>query len=76
MSIEERVKKIIVEKLKVEPDEVVPHAKFIEDLKLDSLHLIELIMTMEEEFEMEISDSDAEKIKCVQDAVDYIRNHA
>lgn len=76
MSIEERVKKIIVEKLKVEPDEVVPHAKFIDDLKLDSLHIIEFIMTMEEEFDMEIADADAEKIKCVQDAIDYIKNHA
>ncbi len=75
MSIEERVKKIIVEKLGVEPDEVVPHARFIEDLKLDSLHIIELVMTMEDEFETEISDAEAEKIKTVQDAIDYIRNH-
>ena len=70
-----RVKKIIVEQLGVEEDEVVPTASFVEDLNADSLDLVELIMSLEEEFGMEISDEEAEKIVSVQDAVDYINEH-
>ena len=75
----ERVRKIIVEQLGVEEEEVVPTASFVDDLNADSLDLVELIMTMEEEFStddrtVEISDEDAEKIVTVQDAVDYIKD--
>jgi acyl carrier protein len=75
----ERVRKIIVEQLGVEEEEVVPTASFVDDLNADSLDLVELIMTMEEEFStddrtVEISDEDAEKIVTVQDAIDYIKD--
>ncbi|MBW1988031.1 MAG: acyl carrier protein [Deltaproteobacteria bacterium] len=73
MSIEEKVKKVIVDKLGVEPDEVVPEASFLEDLGADSLDLVELIMSMEEIFDLEISDEQAEKIATVKDAIDYIK---
>lgn len=75
----ERVKKIIVEQLGVDEAEVVPSASFVDDLNADSLDLVELIMSLEEEFStegkhIEITDEDAEKIVTVQDAVDYIRD--
>ena len=70
-----RVKKIIVEQLGVEDEEVVPTASFVEDLNADSLDLVELIMSLEEEFGMEISDEEAEKIVTVNDAVEYINEH-
>jgi len=75
----ERVKKIIVEQLGVEDEEVVPAANFVDDLGADSLDLVELIMSLEEEFsdpdkKIEIPDEDAEKIISVQDAVDYIKD--
>lgn len=70
-----RVRKIIVEQLGVEESEVIPSASFVEDLNADSLDLVELIMSLEEEFGMEISDEEAEKIVTVQDAVDYITEH-
>jgi len=75
----ERVRKIIVEQLGVDEEQVVPSASFVEDLNADSLDLVELIMSMEEEFgkdgkALEISDEDAEKIVTVQDAVDYLKD--
>ena len=70
-----RVKKIIVEQLGVDESEVVPSASFVDDLNADSLDLVELIMSLEEEFGMEISDEEAEKIVTVQNAVDYIAEH-
>jgi len=71
-SIEDRVKEIICEQLGVSADEVTPQASFIEDLGADSLDLVELVMALEEEYGMEISDEDAEKIRIVQDVLDYI----
>jgi len=76
----ERVKKIIVDQLGVEESEVTPNASFVDDLNADSLDLVELIMSLEEEFSsdagepLEISDEDAEKLVTVQDAVDYIKD--
>ncbi len=75
----ERVRKIIVDQLGVEEDQVVPSASFVDDLNADSLDLVELIMSMEEEFgkdgkAIEISDEDAERILTVQDAVDYLKD--
>src|SRR5437868_7532439 len=72
----ERLKKIVVEQLGADEDEVKPEASFVDDLNADSLDLVELIMSLEEEFGTEISDEDAEKIRTVQDAVDYIDEHA
>jgi len=74
MTLEDKVKKIIAEKLSVELDEVVPEASFVDDLGADSLDLVELIMSMEEEFDVDISDEDAEKIVCVKDAIAYINS--
>ena len=78
-TISERVKKIIVEQLGVEEGEVVPSASFVDDLGADSLDLVELIMSLEEEFSnpsqrIEIPDEDAEKIVTIQDAVDYLKD--
>ncbi len=75
----ERVRNIIVNQLGVDPEQVVPSASFVDDLNADSLDLVELIMSMEEEFSkdgkpLEISDEDAEKIVTVQDAVDYLKD--
>jgi acyl carrier protein len=75
MSIEDKVKKIISEKLSVDLDEVVPEASFVDDLGADSLDLVELIMSMEEEFDVEISDEDAEKMTAVKDALAYVNQH-
>ena len=75
MSIEDKVKKIIVEKLSVDLEEVVPEASFVDDLGADSLDLVELIMSMEEEFDIEIPDEEAEKLLTVQNALDYINKH-
>jgi len=71
----DRLKKLIVEQLGVDEEEVTPQASFVEDLNADSLDLVELIMSLEEAFGMEISDADAEKIQKVQDAVDFIEEH-
>ena len=75
-SVDERVKSIIVEQLGVDADEVTPEASFVEDLGADSLDTVELIMAFEEEFGVEISDDEAEKIRKVKDAVDYIEKRA
>lgn len=72
MSVEDKIANIIADKLSVDLKEVVPEANFIDDLGADSLDLVELIMSMEEEFEIDISDEDAEKLQSVQDAIDYI----
>jgi acyl carrier protein len=71
----DRLKKIIVEQLGVDDEEVTLQASFVEDLNADSLDLVELIMSLEEEFGMEISDEDAEKIQKVSDAVEFIEEH-
>ena len=71
----DRLKKLIVEQLGVDEEEVTPTASFVEDLNADSLDLVELIMSLEEEFGMEISDEDAEKIQKVSDAVEFIEEH-
>jgi acyl carrier protein len=76
VSVEEKVKKIIAEKLSVELDEVVPQASFVDDLGADSLDLVELIMAMEEAFDMEISDEEAEKLQTVKDAINYIEKQS
>ncbi|MCL7766582.1 acyl carrier protein [Pasteurella multocida] len=75
MSIEERVKKIIVEQLGVKEDEVKPEASFVEDLGADSLDTVELVMALEEEFDIGIPDEEAEKITTVQSAIDYVQNN-
>lgn len=75
MSVEKKVKEIIVEQLGVTPSEVVDEASFVEDLGADSLDTVELVMAFEEEFGIEISDEDAEKIKTVNDAVSYMDEH-
>ncbi|HEX8618397.1 MAG: acyl carrier protein [Acidobacteriota bacterium] len=76
MSVEDRVKSIIVEQLGVDAEEVTSEASFVEDLGADSLDTVELIMAFEEEFGVEISDDEAEKIRKVRDAVDYIEKRA
>ena len=74
-TVSERLKNIIVEQLGVEESEVVPSASFTEDLNADSLDLVELIMSLEEEFKLQISDEDAEKITTVGEAEVYIEEH-
>lgn len=79
-TVYERVRKIIVDQLGVEEDQVLPEASFVDDLNADSLDLVEVVMSMEEEFSaggatLEISDEDAEKIITVKDAVDYLKEH-
>ena len=75
MAVADQVKKIIVEQLSVDEDEVTPDASFVDDLGADSLDTVELVMALEEEFECEIPDEEAEKITTVQQAVDYIKAH-
>ncbi len=74
-SVQDRVKQIIVEQLGVDEAEVTPNASFVDDLGADSLDTVELVMAFEEAFEIEIPDEDAEKIRTVQDAVNYIEQH-
>ena len=75
-TVEERVKQIIVEQLGVDEAEVTPNASFVDDLGADSLDTVELVMAFEEAFDIEIPDEQAEKIRTVKDAVDYINAHA
>ena len=74
MSVEEKVKEIIVDQLGVDENQVTATASFIDDLGADSLDTVELVMALEEEFDVEIPDEDAEKISTVQNAVDYIKD--
>lgn len=76
MSTFDRVKKVVVEQLDVAEDEVTPQASFVDDLGADSLDVVELVMGLEEEFDVEIPDEDAEKITTVQEAVNYIEKKA
>lgn len=76
MVVENKVKKIIVDQLGVGEDEVKPEASFVDDLGADSLDTVEMVMAFEEEFNIEIPDEDAEKIKTVKDAVDFINKKA
>ncbi|MCI0546631.1 MAG: acyl carrier protein [Candidatus Rokubacteria bacterium] len=73
MQLEDRVTEIIVEQLGVAREEVVPEASFIDDLGADSLDIVELVMAMEEEFDVEIPDDDAEKIQTIGDAISYLK---
>ena len=75
MAVADKVKGIIVEQLGVDEEEVTPDASFVDDLGADSLDTVELVMALEEEFETEIPDDDAEKITTVQQAIDYIGSH-
>lgn len=74
-TVEERVKKIVSEQLGVKEEEVTNEALFVDDLGADSLDTVELVMALEEEFETEIPDEQAEKIETVQDAINYINEH-
>ena len=74
-NVEQKVKGIIAEQLGVAEDEIKTTSSFIEDLGADSLDIVELVMAMEEEFEVEIPDEEAENIKTVQDAINYINTH-
>ena len=74
--VEDKVKEIIVEQLGVDEGEVTPNASFVDDLGADSLDIVELVMAFEEAFDIEIPDEDAEKIRTVKDATDYIGSHA
>ncbi len=75
-NIEQRVKKIIAEQLEVNENDIVNTQSFVDDLKADSLDTVELVMALEEEFEAEIPDEDAEKIATVQNAIDYVSTRA
>ena len=73
---EDRVKEIIAKELEVEPKQLTPEAKFIEDLGADSLDIVELVMALEEEFGIDIPDEDADKLKTVGDAMNYLKQHS
>jgi acyl carrier protein len=73
---EDRVKEIIAKELEVEAKQLTPEAKFIEDLGADSLDIVELVMALEEEFGIDIPDEDADKLKTVGDAMNYLKSHA
>ena len=76
MSVEKRIKEIVAEQLGVEESQVTNEASFMDDLGADSLDTVELVMALEEEFDIEISDENAEKIQTVQDAIDYITENS
>jgi len=76
MSIEQRVRSIVVEQLGIDEDEVTPQSSFLEDLGADSLDIVELVMAVEEEFKIEIPDEAVENLRTVQDLINYIRQHA
>ncbi|HEV8377129.1 MAG TPA: acyl carrier protein [Candidatus Polarisedimenticolia bacterium] len=76
MSVDEKVRSIIMEQLGVDAEEVTPEASFVNDLGADSLDTVELVMALEEAFKIEISDEDAEKITTVGEAIKYIESHA
>jgi len=75
-NIEQKVQKIVAEQFEVAVDKVTPTARFIDDLKADSLSVVELVLAIEEAFGLEIPDEDAEKIKTVGDAINYVKAHA
>jgi acyl carrier protein len=75
MALLDEVKEVVVEQLNVNPDEVKPESKFVEDLGADSLDVVELVMALEEKFDIEIPDADAEKIVTVGDAIKYIEDN-
>jgi acyl carrier protein len=76
MSVEAKVKEIIVKQLEVSPEQVRPEASFTDDLKADSLAVVELVLALEEAFSIEIPDEDTEQIRTVKDAIEYIKAHA
>jgi acyl carrier protein len=76
MTTEEKVKQIISEQLGIEESEITPNSSFADDLGADSLDQVELVMALEEAFELEISDEDAEKIRTVRDVLEYVEKHA
>jgi acyl carrier protein len=73
---QDRIVKIIANQLQIDEGQVIPEASFMDDLGADSLDTVELIMALEEEFDIEIPDSDAEKIRTVQDAIEYMNTHS
>ena len=76
MSVEDKVKEIIVKQLEVSPEQVRPEASFTDDLKADSLAVVELVLALEEAFSIEIPDEDTEQIRTVKDAIEYIKAHS
>jgi acyl carrier protein len=76
MNVEQKVKEIICQQLEVSPEQVKPEASFTDDLKADSLAVVELVLALEEAFSIEIPDEDTEQIKTVKDAIEYIKAHA
>jgi len=76
MSLEEKVYNIIAEKLSIDKSEIKPKSSFLDDLGADSLDIVELIMSMEEEFDLDISDDDQEKLRTVEDVINYLKAHS